>query len=70
MQLSPKVLAAVLIPLVAALLLWLLTGDKSFLVAVLLTLTGGGTAVAVKPAPGVTQKDVIRLSEQKRGLRP
>jgi hypothetical protein len=70
MKLSPKLLIAVAIPLVAAVLLTIITGDKSYLIAALLTLTGGGAGVAVKPAPGITQKDVIRLSEQKRGLRP
>jgi len=68
--LSPKVVAAVLVPVLAAVALMLLTGDKTFLVAILLSLAGGGAGIAAKPAKGVTQLEVQRLSERKRGLRP
>jgi hypothetical protein len=62
-SISPKVYVPVLISVAAAVALYLLTGDKTFLVAVLLSLAGGGAGIAVKPAPGVTQKEVMRLSK-------
>lgn len=68
MKISPKVIAAVLVPLVAAAMLAVLTGDKSFLVAILLTLAGGGAGIAAKPAPNVTQLEVEHLSRRNRGF--
>lgn len=68
MQISPKVIAATLVPLIAAALLWLITGDDTYLVAALLALTGGGAAAIARPAPGVDQKDVAQLSRRKRGF--
>lgn len=62
-EISPKVYVPVLIAVVAAVALYLLTGDKTYLVAVLLSLVGGGAGIAVKPAPGVTQKEVNRLAK-------
>lgn len=70
MNISPKVYIPLAISLLAALLLFLLTGDKSFLVMIALSLVTGGAGVAAKPAPEVTQLEVQRLSERKRGLRP
>lgn len=68
MKISPKVIAAVLVPIVAAAALAALTGDKSFLVAILLTLAGGGAGIAAKPAPNVTQVEVEQLSRRNRGF--
>lgn len=65
-MLSPKAVAATLIPLFAAALLFLITGDNTYLVACLLALVGGGAAVAAPPAPGVRQEEVDALSEQRR----
>jgi len=67
---SPKVYIPVLVAVAAALAIFLLTGDKSYLVTILLSLAAGGAGVAVKPAPEVTQDEVNKLSERKRGLRP
>lgn len=65
MELSPKLVTTVAIPLIAAAILAILTGDKSFLLAILLTLVGGGVGVAVKPAPNVTQAEVNALSRSR-----
>jgi hypothetical protein len=65
---SPKVYVPVLVAILAAIALFLLTGDKSFLITILLSLAAGGTGVAVKPAPEVTQEEVNQLSRRKRGL--
>lgn len=66
MIISPKAIAATLIPLVAAALLWLITGDDTYLVGCLLALVGGGAAVVAPPASNVSQAEVVELSEQKR----
>lgn len=66
MNISPKAVAATLIPLVAAALLWLVTGDDTYLVGCLLALVGGGAAVLAPPAPGVKQADVEQLSGRRR----
>jgi hypothetical protein len=65
---SPKVYVPLAIAFVACLLLLILTGDKSYLIALLVSLTAGGAGVAVKPAPEVTQREVNELSRRKRGL--
>lgn len=67
-MISPKVYVPVLVAILAAIALYLLTGDKSFLITILLSLAAGGTGVAVKPAPEVTQEEVNQLSRRKRGL--
>lgn len=67
-MISPKVILPLAISLIAALLLFLLTGDKSFLVMIALSLVGGGAGIAARPAPEVTQRQVNQLSRRKRGL--
>lgn len=67
MKLSPKAIAATVVPLIAAALLWAVTGDKTFLVGCLLALAGGGAAIAAPPAPGVRQDEVEHLAERARG---
>lgn len=67
MNISPKAVAAFLTPLVAALALWLITGDQTYLLGVLFALVGGGGAVAAPPAPRVKQSDVTRLAERRAG---
>lgn len=67
-MISPKVYVPLAIALVAAVLLFLLTGDKSYLIALLVSLAAGGAGVAVKPAQGVSQREVSELSRRKRGL--
>jgi hypothetical protein len=57
-ELSPKVYVPVIFAVLAAVALWLLTGDKSFLVSILVTLAAGGAGVAAKPAPLLTQREV------------
>lgn len=64
-ELSPKVYVPVLIAVAAAAALYLLTGDKTYLVAVLLSLAGGGAGIAVKPAPEVTQAEINQLSRKR-----
>lgn len=65
-ELSPKVYVPVLLSVVAAVALWLLTGDKTFLVSILLSLAAGGAGVATKPAPLLTQREVNVASRKKR----
>ncbi len=69
MTISPKVYIPVLVGTIAAFALFLLTGDKTYLAAILLSVAAGGTGVAAKPAPEVTQEEVEELSRRKRGLR-
>lgn len=64
-ELSPKVYVPIIFAVLAAVALWLLTGDKTFLVTILVSLAAGGTGIAVKPARGVTQKEVQRLSARR-----
>lgn len=67
MNLSPKVYVPVLITIAAAALLYLLTGDKTYLVTVLLSLTAGGAGIAARPTatPGVTQSQVEAFAASK-----
>lgn len=69
-SLSPKVVAPAMIVLLAALALYLLTGDSTWLVTILLGLVGGGIGVAVPPASGVTQASVRALAQQKASMVP
>lgn len=69
MTISPKVLIPTAIAVVAALGIFLLTQDKSYLVALLVSLVAAGGGIAAKPAPEVTQAEVDDLSLRKRGLR-
>lgn len=62
MTISPKALFATLVPVVAALGLWLVTGDDQWLVGVLAGFVAGGSAFAAPPAKGVSQRQVERLS--------
>jgi hypothetical protein len=66
MTISPKAIAATLIPLVAAALLLLITGDDTYLVGCLLALVGGGAAVLAPPATGVKQSDVDQLAHRRQ----
>lgn len=66
MDISPKAIAATLIPLFAAALLYLITGDDTYLVGCLLALVGGGAAVLAPPAPRVRQAEVAEISESRR----
>lgn len=65
-MISLKVLPAFLVPVLAALLLYLLTGDDTYLVGILVGLVSGGAAIATPPAPGVSQLEVARLASRKR----
>lgn len=65
-ELSPKAVVAFLLPFVAALILFLLTGDKTYLVGLLLAVAGGVGAAAAPPAPGVKQHEVARISRSRR----
>jgi hypothetical protein len=69
-NLSPKVYVPVALSIAAALILWLLTGNETYLVSVLVSLAAGGAGVAAKPAPGVTQEEVHQLSRENRRLPP
>lgn len=69
LNLSPKVLGTVALVVLACVALWLITGDESYLVAVLVAIAGGGTGFALPAAtapagrPNVSQSEVIRLAE-------
>jgi hypothetical protein len=62
-NLSPKAIVAFLLPFVAALILFLLTGDKTYLIGLLLAVAAGGGAVVAPPAAGVRQRDVADLAQ-------
>lgn len=63
-EISPKVYIPVGIAILAGIALYLLTGDKTYLISILISLGAGGAGVAAKPAPGVTQKQVVALARQ------
>lgn len=63
---SPKAVAAFLLPFAAALLLYLITGDDTYLVGLLLAVASGGAAVVASPAPGVKQAEVAKIASAKR----
>jgi hypothetical protein len=63
-KISPKAVAAFALPFIAGVVLWLITGNSDYLVALLVAaVTGGGGAVLAPPAPGVRQKDVVDLAQ-------
>ena len=64
MQISPKAIVAFLIPFIAAVVLYLVTGDSTYLVGLLIAAATGGGAVLAPPAPGVTQRQVKRISRR------
>jgi hypothetical protein len=63
---SPKAVAAFLTPVVAAVLLYLLTGDEKWLIGVLAGFASGGGAAFAPPAPGVKQRQVADLIPPRR----
>jgi len=63
-KISPKALVAGLVPLLAAVALYLVTGDETYLVGVLVGLVAGGGAAAAPPAPGVKQRQVKQLQRR------
>lgn len=69
-NLSPKAAAAFLLPFVAAVLLWLITGDNTYLVGLLLAVIAGGGAALAPPAPGVSQQEVANLAATAPDKRP
>lgn len=66
MKISPKAIWAAAAPIVAAVALYLITGDQTYLVGVLLGLVSGGAAASAPPAPGVTQREVAGLAQRKK----
>jgi hypothetical protein len=62
-NISPKVYVPVAISVLAALALWLITGDSTYLVTILIGLIGGGVGAAAPPAPGVRQRDIADLAQ-------
>lgn len=54
-----------ILSVVVAVALYLLTGDKTYLVTVLIGLGGAGVGAAAPPAPGVKQKHINLVSEGK-----
>lgn len=70
MTISPKVYAPLVVALLASTALYFLTGDESFLVAILLQLIAGGVGVAVAPAPGVDQVDIDDVSQGRATIVP
>jgi hypothetical protein len=66
-SISPKVYLPVAIAVAASIALKLLTGDDTYLVGLLISLVAGGAGAAAPPAPGVSQADVARLAQRKRG---
>lgn len=65
-SISPKVYLPVGIGLVAALALYALTGDETYLVGVLVSLTGGAAGYGADPAPRVSQAEVNRWSHERQ----
>jgi hypothetical protein len=61
-NLSPKAIVAFALPFVAALILWRITGDETYLVGCLLAVLSGGGAAAAPPARGVEQRQVARVA--------
>lgn len=66
MNISPKAVWATLVPILASLALFAITGNDTYLVGVLLGLASGGAAASAPPAPGVSQKDVAGLAERRK----
>jgi di/tricarboxylate transporter len=66
---SPKVYISLALGIVAAAVLWLITGDETFLVAILVPLVGAAGGVVAPAASGqgnlppVTQGEVQRLAQ-------
>jgi hypothetical protein len=63
MNISPKAVAAALIPILASLAIYLLTGDETVLLGILLGLAGGTGAVIAPPAAGVRQETVAKIAD-------
>lgn len=61
MNISPKAIAALIVPVVAAALLWLITGNDTYLIGILLGFVSGGSAALAPPAVGVKQSQVQAL---------
>jgi hypothetical protein len=65
LELSPKVIVPAVISIACSIVLMLLTGDKTFLIGVLVSLAGGAAGYGVEPAPRVTQSEINRLSRER-----
>lgn len=65
-ELSPKAIAAFLVPFVASIVLAVVFHDATFLYGLLLAAATGGASVAAPPAPQVTQAEVAELSAEKQ----
>lgn len=70
MNISPKAVTAFLLPFVAAGILFIVTGDSTYLVGLLLAVVAGGGAALAPPATGVSQAEVERLAETPAAKRP
>jgi hypothetical protein len=68
-KISPKAIVAFALPLVASLALYLITGDDTYLVGVLLAIATGGSAAVVPPAPKVRQREVAATARARRRRR-
>jgi hypothetical protein len=68
MSLSPKVLLPVVLGVIAAAALALITGDESYLVALLIPLAGGAAGYIAPPVGGVevTQEQIERWANKPR----
>lgn len=62
MNISPKAVTAFLLPFVAALVLYLVTKDQTYLVGLLIAVATGGGAAIAPPAGGVKQEDVSAVA--------
>jgi hypothetical protein len=65
-SISPKVWVPTVAAILAGVLLWLITGDKTALIVSLTGLAGGGIGAAAPPAPRVSQAEVASLARRKR----
>lgn len=63
---SPKVYAPAIAAVIAGIVLWVLTGDRSALIVSLTGIAGGGIGAIAPPAPGVTQHQVHHLARRRR----
>lgn len=66
MKISPKAIAAFALPVLAAIALFLITGEDKWLIGLLAGIVSGGGAVVAPPAPGVKQRELPRLPRRRR----
>lgn len=61
---SPKVVATVVLALLAAVGIWLISGDDSYLIAILIVLAGGAAGVLAPAAVATDRRPVTQAEVQ------